>query len=183
MSLDDLQRTVTYLKDRQDILDCIMREARGRDRQDVALTRSCYWDDGFDEHGPSITAAPDYPARANSGHAAFFSATMHNITNHTCEIEGNTAHCESYVVGGLLSRDEQTCTIACGRYIDRLEKRDGEWRIFHRRCTVDTAIDGSAGWLHGGAVDGFLKSVWGRDDKSYQRPVTVGDDGVRWGKG
>jgi hypothetical protein len=173
--------TIRYLKDRQDILDCIMREARGRDRHDVALTRGCYWEDGFDEHGPSITAALDYPARANAGHAAFFAATTHNIANHTCEIDGDTAHCESYVVGGLLSKDEKTCTLATGRYLDRLEKRAGEWRILHRRCTVDMAMEGSAEWLHGAAVKGFLKSVWGKEDRSYQRPFVVGTDGLRWG--
>ena len=76
--------------------------------------------------------------------------------------------------------DGQTCRIAPGRYIDRLEKRDGEWRILHRRSTVDMVIEGSAAWLHSPAVKGFLKPVWGKGDISYQRPVTVGTDGERW---
>ncbi len=57
--LAQLRSTVQYLKDRQDILDCIVREARGRDRQDVELTASCYWPEGSDEHGAIITPAPD----------------------------------------------------------------------------------------------------------------------------
>lgn len=178
----ELRATVRQLKDRQDILDCITREARGRDRHDVALTRSCYWDDGFDEHGPHITPAPDYPERANAGHAAFFAATSHNITNHSCEIDGDTAHCETYVVGGLLSGDMQTCKIAPGRYIDRLERRDGEWRILYRRCIVDMVIEGSAQWLASPEVRGFLKPTWNKSDISYQRPVEVGSDGARWGE-
>ncbi len=186
-AMDELLVTVRLLKDRQEILDCITREARGRDRHDVDLTRSCYWDDGFDEHGPHITAAPDYPARANAGHAAFFSATSHNITNHSCEIDGNTAHCETYVVGALLSKDQATCKIAPGRYIDRLERRTNdqgvsEWRILHRRCIVDMAIEGSAEWLASPAIAGFLSPLWSREDISYQRPVVVGSDGERWGK-
>lgn len=179
--IGELLAAVRLLKDRQDILDCITREARGRDRHDVELTRGCYWDDGFDEHGPHITAAPDYPARANMGHAAFFAATSHNITNHSCEIDGDTAHCETYVVGALLSKDEATCKIAPGRYIDRLERRDGEWRILHRRCIVDMAIEGSAEWLASPAITGFLRPLWNREDISYQRPVVVGADGKRWG--
>ena len=63
--LASLAATVRALADRQAILDCIMREARGRDRQDVDLTASCWWPDGIDEHGPIITPAPDYPARDN----------------------------------------------------------------------------------------------------------------------
>lgn len=175
-----LAATVRELKDRQDILDCITREARGRDRHDVELTLGCYWPDGYDEHGATITAAPDYPARANWGHARFFSATSHNITNHTCEIAGDSATCETYVVGGLLSADGQTCRIAPGRYIDRLERRGEEWRILQRRCTVDMVVEGDASWLHSPAVKGFLKPVWGKGDVSYQRPVTVGTDGERW---
>lgn len=185
--IEDLAATVRWLKDRQDIYDVIVREARGRDRQDEALTASCYWPDGFDEHGPYITPAPDYPARANMGHAAFFAATSHNITNHSCQIEGDTAHCETYVVGALLTKDEATCRIAPGRYIDRLERRANaqgvsEWRILHRRCIVDMAIEGSAEWLASPAVAGFLKPLWSREDVSYQRPVTVGTDGQRWGQ-
>lgn len=180
--ISELIETVRYLKAREDIRDCIMREVRGRDRHDVDLVAGCYWPEGFDEHGPNITAAPNYPARANAGHAAFFAATSHNITNHLCEIDGNTAHCETYVVGALLSKDGSVCTIAPGRYIDRLEKREGEWRILHRRCTVDMSIEGSAEWLKSPAIRGFLKPVWDKSDISYQRPVTVGSDGARWGQ-
>ena len=39
--LRDLAKTVGYLKDRQDILDCIVRECRARDRQDVEQIASC----------------------------------------------------------------------------------------------------------------------------------------------
>lgn len=177
---DDLAATVRWLKDRQDILDCITREARGRDRQDEELTRGCWWPDGFDEHGPMITAAPDYPVRANMGHAMFFSATSHNITNHLCEIDGDVATCETYVVGGLLSADGMTCKIAPGRYIDRMERRNGEWRILQRRTTVDMVVEGPADWLHSPAVKGFLKPLWSCDDVSYKRPVEVGTDGERW---
>ena len=57
-------------------------------------------EDGVDEHGPVITGMPDYPAKANLGHSTNFNMTSHNITNHLCEIDGDTAYCESYVIGG-----------------------------------------------------------------------------------
>lgn len=179
-NLQQLQRDVQYLKDRQAILDCIMREARGRDRQDTALTASCYWDEGFDEHGPAVTPAPEYPARANAGHAAYFSATSHNITNHSCEIDGDTAYCETYVVGGLLSKDQQSCIISPARYIDQFERRSGEWRILLRRTLIEMAITGDASWLHSKAIAGFLKGLWTKDDPSYHRPVRLNPDDARW---
>jgi len=178
--LETIRSTVQNLKDRQDIVDCIMREARGRDRQDVALTASCYWDDGVDEHGPVITPAPDYPARANAGHAANFSSTSHNITNHTCEIVGDVAYCESYVVGGLLSIDKTNCKIALGRYVDQLERRKGEWRIVVRRTVIDMSVEGDASWLQSRAISGFLKGQWSKDDPSYRRPNTLNPNDKRW---
>ena len=180
IELAQLRRDVRDLKDRQEILDCIVREARGRDRHDVALTRSAYWDDAFDEHGPSVTPAPDYPQRANAGHAAFFSATQHNLANHTCEIDGDVAYCETYVVGTLLTKDQQTTIIAAGRYIDQMERRSGEWRIAMRRCTVEMSAEGETHFLHSPAVKGFLKGQWNSDDVSYQRPVRLNPDDPRW---
>lgn len=178
----DLAATVTYLKDRQDILDCIIRECRARDRQDVEQITSCWWEDGVDEHGAVVTFAPDYPERANAGHRWGFQATSHNITNHICDIDGDTANCESYVVGGLFWKDSQKTSIAFGRYLDRLEKRGGEWRIMVRRCTIEMTADADPSWVFSDAVKGFLKHQWSREDPSYERPITwkPKEQGVRW---
>jgi hypothetical protein len=175
-----LKSTVQQLKDRQDILDCIQRESRARDRQDVDMITSCWWEDGVDEHGPVVTKAPEYAARANKGHAANFNMTSHNITNHLCEIKGDTAYCESYVVGGLFWLDGKTTTIAFGRYIDQLERRQGEWRITTRRCTIEMSADTDGTWVHSKNVKGFLKALWNKDDPSYQRPIVSKPDGLRW---
>src|SRR5687768_5026772 len=100
----DLIRDVQYLMDRQAILDVVMRQARGHDRHDVDLMTSCFWEDGADEHGSVVTPGPDYGETANGWHSGGFVAHNHNITNHTCEIVGDTAHCESYVLGTMLPR-------------------------------------------------------------------------------
>ena len=177
---EKLKATVQYLKDRQDILDCIQRESRARDRQDVDMIAGCWWEDGVDEHGPSVSKAPAYPARANAGHAANFNMTSHNITNQICNIEGDIAYCESYVIGGLFWLDGKTTTIAFGRYIDQVEKRNGEWRIATRRCTIEMSANTDGTWVHSKNVKGFLKGLWSKDDPSYERPITAKADGVRW---
>jgi hypothetical protein len=178
--MGELLRTVRYLKDRQDILDCIQRECRARDRQDCEQIAGCWWDDGVDEHGPVITGMPDYPERANSGHRTFFNMTSHNITNHLCEIDGDTAYCESYVLGGLFWLDGKRTTIAFGRYLDQLEKRNGEWRMLTRRCTIEMTGDADGSWVHSKNVKGFLKALWSKEDPSYERPIVAGREGRRW---
>jgi hypothetical protein len=176
----ELKSTVQHLKDRQDILECIQRESRARDRQDVDMITNCWWEDGVDEHGPVVTKATEYAVLANKGHRANFNMTSHNITNHLCQIEGDTAYCESYVIGGLFWLDGKTTTIAFGRYIDQLERRQGEWRIATRRCTIEMSADTDGTWVHSKNVKGFLKALWGKEDPSYQRPIVSTPDGVRW---
>ena len=178
--LEHLKAMVESLQDRQDILDCLQRECRARDRQDAAQIASCWWEDGVDEHGPVITMAPDYPERANKGHRDNFSMTSHNITNHLCDIQGDTAYCESYVVGGLFWKNGKTTTIAFGRYLDKLEKRDGEWRLHTRRCTIEMTADTDASWVYSNNIKGFLKARWDGCDPSYDRPIVASSKGERW---
>lgn len=178
--LAEIRSTLRYLKDRQDILDCIMREARGRDRFDAALTASCFWEDGADEHGRTVTSGPEYGERANAGHRGAFSANSHNLTNHVCEINGNVAYCETYVMGGLLSHDHKTCKIAMGRYFDQLERRNGVWKILRRRGSIDMVVEGDASWLQSPPVKGFMKGQRSKDDPSYQRPIEFGSGHERW---
>jgi len=130
--LAQLRRDVQYVKDRLDILDCVNNQSRGHDRHDVELMTSVYHDDGVDEHGAAVNSGPEYGAWANRQHAAAFANHLHHITTHTCEIDGDVAHCESYVIGALVSRDGASTTLAGGRYLDRLERRDGVWRIVER---------------------------------------------------
>jgi hypothetical protein len=180
--LQELKAALGRISDRQAILDCIQRESRARDRQDVDMISGCWWPEGVDEHGAVVTKAPDYPALANAGHKANFHMTSHNITNHLCEIAGDTAYCESYVVGGLFWLDGKTTTIAFGRYIDQLEKRGGEWRILTRRCTIEMTADTDASWVYSKNVRGFLKGLWSKEDPSYERPIAwrPSSEGVRW---
>lgn len=63
----------------------------------------------------------------NALHEADFLAHTHNITTHNCEIDGDEAHTESYVIFVLRRKDERTVLVGGGRYLDRLEKRDGDW--------------------------------------------------------
>jgi SnoaL-like domain len=175
-----LERQVQYLADRQAILDCIVREIRGRDRQDVELTRSAFWEDALDEHGPKVAPAHEYPEQQNAGHAAFFKATSHNLSNHTCEIDGDVAHCETYVVGAMLLKNLKSTILLIGRYLDRLERRDGEWRIALRRTIVDSSLLGDASFLQTPMVAGFPKGLWTRDDPSYHRPLDLALPVERW---
>jgi len=173
--LDDLRRAVQYLRDRQAILDCISTLSRGTDRHDVEQMTNAFHPDGWDHHGNTVIAGPEFAESMNATHAAGSQQTMHNITTHTCEIDGDVAHAESYVMGAILNRDGVTARLLCGRYIDRLERRDGEWRIAVRRSTVEVAMTGDASILQTPAFRDFHFAKGTRDkvDLSYQRPLEI----------
>jgi hypothetical protein len=181
-SLEQLRRDVQYLKDRQAILDCISLHARGHDRHDVELLTNAYHADGTDEHGHAINAGPNYAEWANAIHAAGSKLHTHNITTHTCDIDGDVAHCESYVIVALLNNDEKSSRLICGRYIDRMERRNGEWRIALRRSTVDVLIAGDASILKAPLFtqQGYTKGTRDRRDVSYQRPLSLDVTPERW---
>src|SRR3954452_13907994 len=173
--LEQLRRDVAYLKDRSAILDVVNRHARGCDRHDVELLTSTYHDDGVDEHGTARNDGPRFAEFINAVHAMSSRAHTHNITTHTCDIDGDTAHAESYVLVSLLAPDAGSTSVMSGRYLDRLERRDGEWRIAARRSTVDLVVSGSAGLLqHAGfQSQAYPQGTRDRTDPSYARPLDL----------
>lgn len=178
-----LARDLAFLMDRRAIEDVVHMHARGHDRFDVDLLTAAYHPDGVDEHGAaSINSGPDYAEWANAIHAGGSQLHLHNITTHTCEIDGDTAHAESYVIVGLLNPDGKTVRLINGRYVDRLEKRDGTWKIALRRCTVDLLIAGDASILEMPQfkAGGYIKGARDKSDVSYQRPLSLDLPAGRW---
>ena len=180
-----LEKKIQQLTDRQEILDCIVNNARGCDRHDSELLASAYHTDGIDEHGAAnIIAGPKYPDWANEVHAQGSIQNLHNITNHTCEIEGDVAHAESYVIGLFFNADGKTSRLLSGRYLDRLERRDGKWRIALRRCTVEVGMTADSAFMNSDYFRdmGFLQGLRNKEDLAYKRPLTLDEtpEGHRW---
>lgn len=181
--IEQLERKLQYLIDRTEILDCIARNARGCDRFDTEMLASAYHENGIDEHGYAINSGPAFPKWANAAHGAMFLQNMHHITTHSCEINGDVAYAESYSLGMFLDREAQTARIIAGRYADRLERRDGTWKIALRRTTVDVLMTGDASALFTSEFEvlGYVKGMRDRRDLAYQRPLTLEEtQAERW---
>jgi hypothetical protein len=174
-ALDKLQRDVQYLMDRTTILDCIAQHARGCDRHDVDLITAAYHADGVDEHGFATNTGLQYGDWANKTHAETSLVHTHNLTTHSCEIDGDTAHAESYVIVVLIGRDGRSAQFITGRYLDRLERREGQWRIAVRRSTVEGMFLADARVLQSEFFKekGYVVGTRDRSDLSYARPLSV----------
>lgn len=59
-----------------------------RDTHNVEPLARAYHEDGIDEHGFAVNPGPEYARWANKVHAKGSLLHTHNITTHTCEIDG-----------------------------------------------------------------------------------------------
>lgn len=122
------------LVDREAIREVANRCAHGVDRLDPDRMRSAYWPDAIDDHGVFVGNAWEFVDRVVSSHTRYRS-TLHTTLNHQIEFDDDVhARGEIYNVTYLFRADEPTIETWYGRYLDRYEQRDGEWRIIHRVC-------------------------------------------------
>ena len=135
MDADRLAR-IDRLLNRQDILDCLTRFSRGMDRFDRDLFLSAFHPDAVIAAGDFVGGPADLYDWASAMREQGQLATHHNLLNHTCEIDGDAAHAETYYLFAARNRDE-TNWIAGGRYFDRLERRAGEWPILVRTNVIE----------------------------------------------
>ena len=170
--MSELLPELRQLLDRQAIADCVNRYARGLDRHDDEMVASAYHPGAADHHGTSSVTPADFIPWANELHAADWSAHQHHLTTHTVDLDGDVAHAETYCIGTFLRKDEQVVDMAGGRYIDRLERRDGEWKIIAREVVIEwvCACDSTTSRF---SADPYPDGTWDRSDLSYMRPLTV----------
>lgn len=160
------------LKDRQEIYDCLMRYCRGVDRLDRDVILSAYHADALDDHGQVVAPVAQFVDAIFAQHTNKQVRTQHHITNHICELDGDTAHTESYFMYRSINKTAPVHTVATGRYIDRFEKRDGKWAIAARVCITEIMEDthSPTGVEH---FDKYLPASRDKDDYSYRRPLTI----------
>lgn len=170
--------TIDTLLARQDIHDVMMRYARGIDRGDAELLLSCYWDDAIEVHG-SAYHGPAIPYLKGAAQRVTENGTtmQHFVANVHVEFDGaDTAWVESYILTFARfakdGRDWDTLTGA--RSYDKFVRRNGEWRILHRRAAFDWNHDipSSQGWCLGlfdTSNPDMIMGQKGRHDLSYVR--------------
>jgi hypothetical protein len=171
----DLRDQVRRLTDRAEILDCIQRYARGMDRRDRELLRSAYHDDAVDDHIGFVGPVEDFIDWAFAYHSTQ-TRYQHYLLNHTSELNGDEAHAETYYVFVGTDREPANhLTLSGGRYVDRLERREGRWAIVDRVCIAEWNAESTS--MITDEVLAMLTGVKGaahdRSDPSYMRPLVA----------
>jgi hypothetical protein len=164
--LGSLPVTSDELLDRQQIIDCLVRYARGVDRADEELILSAFHEDAVDYHGDFVGSPHDFVAWLRKI-AAVRLFGQHFLTNHSFEFDGDSAHVETYFLGPERDEGRLDVDLVGGRYVDRFERREGVWKIARRVVVAEFRISAPAQEIPLRARIGKRS----RSDISYLRPL------------
>jgi hypothetical protein len=135
---------VQRLLDEQAIRRVLATYCRGIDRMDQDLVRSCYHPDATEVHGSFEGTLDEYLAWVWKL-LGRYDATFHFLGNVLIEpLDVDRARCETYGIAHHRTADAGAVgNLVTGfRYVDRFERRAGEWRIAHRTAVTEwTSVD------------------------------------------
>lgn len=123
------------------ILRVLVRLCRGMDRVDGDMIESCYWPEAIDDHGGFVGPGHEFAHKSSRTSPENVSA-HHSLGQSLIEVNGDTAVSETYFDYTAVRQFEDTGATWAevhGRYLDRFEKRDGEWRVIYRKVVHDVA--------------------------------------------
>ncbi len=130
---------------RREIERCLLAYTRGIDRLDGDLVQAAFHPGALlSGYGrPGETTIEAFVERAIPSLADGYDATQHRLSNITYDHRDDHVAVESYVLAFHLrtasegsDQPDQLLTFN-GRYIDRIEERDGRWRIARRELRMD----------------------------------------------
>ena len=132
---DDAEKAWNHIQ----IYTVMARYCHGVDRCDLAVLKSSFWDDATCNYGGEDESAMIWAENCVAG-ISTMERTLHSIGNHWIEVDGDTAKGETYCTAYHLLKGEDGSLhdmIVGGRYLDRFEKRGGEWKIASRFYVMD----------------------------------------------
>ncbi len=161
---------------RDAIREVLSAYARGIDRADAAVLKSCYHPDAIEEHGGNFHGnAFEYVDQAMPK-VRGMGVMQHLLGTSYIELERETAYVETYIwTFARFKKDGgDVDTFTGGRLLDRFERRNGVWKISHRRTVFDWNRDTPTqeGWCVGYFNPRTAGMRMGRKDKedpSYER--------------
>ena len=191
-------QAVQEMLDKQAIAEVMMTYCRAIDRMDEALLRSVFHPDSQHDHGFKGPSS-DPAAKGKDGKPGEFvgyalsvlsrmTRTHHQLGNIFVEIQpgGTVAYTEAYFTAyhrmrargdpkaGPDAWDTEMDWWVGGRYMDRMEKRNGVWKIARRTATTDWQRIEPPSAQNYSAVPRDRQSIQGKDDFVYRRSEVYG---------
>lgn len=150
-----MERVIQQMLEREKIVGALQTYARGVDRREWTLVASSYHPDAYDDHGGYQGGVPGLLEWLERRHA-LIEQSMHFLGNCIVDFQTeDTAVAETYCMVYQRYGEEAKETIqtwlgdeplppgkrlmaelAC-RYVDRFERRHGDWRIARRTVVME----------------------------------------------
>ena len=165
------------IRDQFAITRVIHQVARALDRRDKPLLQACFWPDATDDHGVFSGNALDFVDWVMGRDPEPYVRTQHNITNLLVDLTGDRAAGEAYFIAYHRMAAEATDVIVAGRYLDRFERRAGEWRIVHRHAVYEWTTHAPASdplWSAPPLVNVLTRGRRNTGDPSYANLAWLG---------
>lgn len=135
----DLQEMLDHHRIRKTLAEY----CRGSDRCDEALMAGIYARESWDDHG--IVQAPgDAFARIMCGMVVETTETMtHLLGQSSIAVRGDEVGAETYFIAVAREATPDGTGRCCqlgGRFVDRLVREDGRWKVSHRTVVRDWSV-------------------------------------------
>lgn len=163
-----MPKTLDDLIAEAEIRDLQNTYCRAFDRVDMDLLRSCFHADAELDFGFYQGGIDGFVEMSAAG-MPLYTSTTHFTGNQIVKVNGNNAWAEHYAITTLrMAGDEHGPAreiVNNVRYVDRAERRDGDWRIARRTLLIDSnaviPIPDSP------AAPGVIHGTRDRTDRSY----------------
>jgi hypothetical protein len=129
--------------DHYEIRKTLSEYCQGCDRCDEPRMGSVYAEDSFDDHGNFRAPGQEYVRLMTAEVLATTTSLAHLLGQSLIRVDGDEAGAETYFLAVLRTPREgggETCHQLGGRFVDRLSRTDGVWRIKHRTVVRDWSI-------------------------------------------
>jgi hypothetical protein len=134
----NMEQQLQELLDKKACEEVLLRYGRTQDWLDEPGQASCFWPDAEVDFGFFTGNGEDW-VKTVMPHEQEALRRWHMSTSIMIKVDGNraTAECYGIAAGTAQIEGELMDTVYGGRYLDELEKRDGEWRISKRTYVLD----------------------------------------------
>jgi hypothetical protein len=138
-----MDQRLQQIIDHHEITQTLKEYCHGCDRCDERRMGSVYLEDSFDDHGNFKAPGPQFATLMTAQILATTHSLFHMLGQSLITVNGDAAGAETYFFA--VSRDRRAdgvemCNQLGGRFVDKLERHDGRWRIKHRVVVRDWGI-------------------------------------------
>ena len=167
------EASVTNLLTKQQLHELVARYCHAVDRRDADELRQLWWPEGDIDFGlfkGKTAAFIDIICQPNAAVLTSF----HSVSNEYFTLEGSQASGLCYVTAMSSVIDSGTGVttdqLVGGRYLDRFEQRDGQWRFLDKLFVIDWNItQPHSGVWNSGIGGAAARGCFGHQDPSYNR--------------